>query len=97
MKVIETSASVRSAITADHIGAGLKGALSMDIYGGRSQQRVLVARLLACPAGQIEISTPAGFSAEVSGFDRAALIVNGMLAGRRLRHRAVKTSRPCST
>ncbi len=96
MKLIETSSSAKSAITAEQIGTGLKGALSMDIYGGKSQQRVLVARLLACPAGQVEISTPAGFSAAVTGFDRVASIVNGILTGRRPRHRAVKTSQPCS-
>ena len=73
-------------ITAEQIGSGLKGATSMEIYGGRNETRFLVARVMAKPAGRIEISTPTGFLAQVMDVERVASIVNGMVR-RRARHR----------
>ena len=73
-------------ITAEQIGSGLKGATSMEIYGGRNAERFLVARVTAKSSGRMEISTPAGFRAQVMDVERVASIVNGMVR-RRIRHR----------
>lgn len=72
------------AFTAEQIGSGLKGATSMDIYGGKTPGRVLLARVMANPAGQIEVSTPAGFHAQATDVNGVALILNSMVRRRKL-------------